>query len=89
MREVIVTKMGFTKFPSEISQELLETTLKFIHNLFHCEFYNKIHAHGSHHALPNIFESGLIIKNVSTGMDPEILEKGEGRGCSMSAIMVD
>ena len=47
--KVIVTKMWFTKLSQEICQELLQTTLSFILNVFHLEFYYKYRVHGSHH----------------------------------------
>ena len=53
--KVIVTKMCFTKLSPEISHELLQTTLNFIINVFHLEFYYKNQLHGSNQVPSNIF----------------------------------
>ena len=51
----------FTRLSPEISQALLQTTLNFILNVFHLEFYYKNQVHGSHHAPSNIFHQSVII----------------------------
>ena len=59
--KVIFTKMCFTKFSLEISQELLQTMLNFILSFFHLELYHENQFHGSHHAPSNIFHKSVII----------------------------
>ena len=91
MLYVILNKMCFTIFSPKISQELLQTTLKFILHFFHWELYHKNQVYGSHHAPSNTFhksviilsylhidpESTLIFKNITSVANLESLAKFE------------
>ena len=51
----------FFEVLTEISEELLQTTLNFVLNFFHLEFYHKKQVHGSHHAVLNVYHKSAII----------------------------